>query len=179
MGRVFVVSGAAILDTSWLLELYKVPGDSNPQRFESVREQAAVAAQGRMHVTVPVLFEVANHIVHVRNGHYRRRLITRFREDVSKSLRDEVPWTVFRALQNDILLRAQDLIKLADRFAEESTTGYSLADISIIDLAQRLQKRQLKVRILAFDKQLEAYASLSVRQRAVQARRGRRHVHYA
>ena len=88
MGRVFVVSDAAILDTSWLLELYKVPGDSNPQRFESVREQAAVAAQGRMHVTVPVLFEVANHIVHVRNGHHRRQLIRRFREDVSKSLRD-------------------------------------------------------------------------------------------
>ena len=91
----------------------------------------------------------------------------------------EVPWTVFRALQNDILLREQDLIKLAGRFAEESATGYSLADISIIDLAQRLQKRQLKVRILTFDKKLEAYASLSVRQRTVQARRGRRHVHYA
>ena len=153
------MSDAAILDTSWLLELYKVPGDSSPQRFEGVREQTVAAAQGRMYVTVPVLFEVANHIVRVSNGHHRRQLITRFRENVSASLRDEVPWTVVRALQNNILLRAQDLIKLADRFAEESATGYSLADISIIDLAQRLQKRQLKVHILAFDKQLEAYAS--------------------
>ena len=158
MGRVPVVSEAAILDTSWLLELYKVPGDSNPQRFEGVREQAVVAAQGRMYATVPVLFEVANHIVHVRNGHRRRQLITRFGKEVSTSLGDEAPWTVARALQNDILLRSRDFIALADRFAEESSTGYSLADISIIDLAQRLRKRQLKVRILAFDKQLEAYA---------------------
>lgn len=159
MGRVSVVSDAAILDTSWLLELYKVPGDSDPQRFEGVREQAEdVAAQGRMYVTLPVLFEVANHIVHVRNGHHRRRLITCFGKDVSTSLGDEAPWTVARALRNDILLRSRDFIALAKRFAEESATGYSLADISIIDLAQRLQKRQLKVRILAFDKQLEAYA---------------------
>ena len=153
------MSDAAILDTSWLLELYKVPGDSSPQRFEGVLKQAVAAAQGRMYVTVPVLFEVANHIVHVRNGHHRRQLITRFRENVSTSLRDEVPWTVVRALQNNILLRAQDLIKLADRFVEGAAPSYSLADISIIDLAQRLQKRQLKVRILAFDEQLEAYAS--------------------
>lgn len=160
MGRVSVVSDAAILDTSWLLELYKVPGDSDPQRFEGVRKQAeaVVAAQDRMYVTLPVLFEVANHIVHVRNGHHRRRLITRFGKEVSTSLGDEAPWTVARALQNDILLRSRDFIALAKRFAEESATGYSLADISIIDLAQRLQKRQLKVRILAFDKQLEAYA---------------------
>ena len=68
------MSDAAILDTSWLLELYKVPGDSDPQRFEGVREEAeaVVAAQGRMYVTVPVLLEVGNHIVHVRNGHHRR-----------------------------------------------------------------------------------------------------------
>lgn len=153
------MSDATILDTSWLLELYQVPGDSKRQRYEGVLDQAAIAAQGRMYVTVPVLFEVANHIVHVRNGHRRRELIKRFREDVSSSLRDEAPWTVVHALQHNVLLRTQDLIALADRFAEESAAGYSLADITVIDLAQRLQKRQLQVRILAFDKQLEAYAS--------------------
>ena len=66
---------------------------------------------------------------------------------------------VVGALQHDILMREQDLIKLVDRLVAESGHGYSLADISIIDLARRLQQRQVKVRILAFDKQLEAYAS--------------------
>ena len=107
-----------------------------------------------------MLFEVANHIVHVRNGHQRRELIKRYREDVVASLEIDTPWTVIRALQNnDILLRAQDLVDLASRFAKTSSVGYSLADISIIDLAQSLQKRGMTVAILAFDKQLEAYAS--------------------
>lgn len=159
MGRVLVVSDATILDTSWLLELYQVPGDSKPQRHEPFLRQAKEAAQGRMYITVPVLFEVANHIVHVRNGHYRRRLIVRLQKDLSASLRDEVPWVVVGALQHDILMKEQDLIRLVDRLVVESGHGYSLADISIIDLARRLQQRQVKVRILAFDKQLEAYAS--------------------
>ena len=113
-----------------------------------------------MLVTVPVLFEVANHIVHVRNGHQRRELIKQYRKDVVASLEIDTPWTVIRALQNnDILLRAQDLVDLAGRFAKASSVGYSLADISIIDLAQSLQKKGMTVAILAFDKQLEAYAS--------------------
>ena len=153
------MSDATILDTSWLLELYQVPGDSKPQRHKPVLEQAKEATQGRMYVTVPVLFEVASHIVRVRNGHHRRNLIRKFREHLRTSLRDAVPWTVARAPQNSILLRAEDLIKLADRFAEESGAGYSLADISIIDLAQWFQQRKSNVRILAFDQQLEAYAS--------------------
>lgn len=111
-----------------------------------------------MYVTVPVLFEVANHIVHVRKGHHRRQLIEKLRNDINASLHDETPWTIVGPLRDEILLRAQDLIGLADRLVTESAVGYSLADISVIDLARRLQQRGVKVDILAFDKQLEAYA---------------------
>ena len=159
MDRVGVVTPCAILDTSWLLELYQVPGDSKQQRHRGVLAQAAEAAKGRMLVTVPVLFEVANHIVRVRNGHRRRRLIEQYRNDVHNSLEDDVPWMVVRAFQDDILLRTQDLIEIAGRLVDTSGVGYSLADISIIDLAQRLQQKRQEVRILAFDEQLEAYAT--------------------
>ena len=153
------MSEASILDTSWLLERYQVPGDSNPQRYEAVRRQAEAAVlRGRLYATVPVVFEVANHIVNVRNGHHRRRLIGNFRDAVSTSLEDEVPWTIVGPLRDDILLRAQDLAELADRFAAESATGYSLANISVIDLTQRLQSRGLRVHILTFNEQLAAYA---------------------
>jgi len=92
--RIGVVTDIAILDTSWLLELYQVPGDSKPERYGPVVEQARQAARGRMLVTVPVLFEVANHIVHVRNGDRRRKLIEQYRNDVVDSLTNEAPWTV-------------------------------------------------------------------------------------
>lgn len=156
------MTGMTVLDTSWLLELYQVPGDSKRERHRPVLEQAKQAAQGTMMVTVPVLFEVANHLVRVGNGNQRRKLIERYREDVVDSLEQETPWTVVRALQhNGILLRTQDLVDLAGRFANASSVGYSLADISIIDLTQSLHKRGMAVAILAFDKQLEAYASAS------------------
>ena len=135
-----------------------MPGDSKKARHKGVLRQAEAAAQGRMLVTVPVLFELANHIVHVRNGHHRRRLIKQYTEHLGTSLKDEIPWTVVRRSQDDILLSTEDLIELAHRFARESSTGYSLADISIVDLARRLQKRKQTVRVLAFDKQLEAYS---------------------
>lgn len=50
------------------------------------------------------------------------------------------------------------MTEMSRRLVATSGPAYSLADISIIDLAQRLQARQQVVRILAFDKQLEAYA---------------------
>ena len=162
MDRVGVVTDVTVLDTSWLLELYQVPGESKPERHRRVLEQAERAAQGRMMVTVPVLFEVANHIVRIRNVSQRRKLTEQYHEDVVGSLTQETPWTVIGASQhNGILLRTQDLVDLAGRFAKVSSVGYSLADISIIDLTQSLHKRGMAVAILAFDKQLEAYASAS------------------
>lgn len=146
-----------ILDTSWLLELYQVPGDSKKERHQEVLQQARVAAQGRILVTVPVLFEVANHIVHVRSGHHRHRLIEKYSDDLGTSLEDDTPWEVVRP-KEDILLRTKDLIEMSRRLVGASGPAYSLADISIIDLARRLQAKQQVVRILAFDKQLEAYA---------------------
>ena len=148
----------AILDTSWLLEPYQVPRHSQKDRYEEVLGQAREAAQGWMLVTVPVLFEFANHIVQVGDGDLRRCLITQYSEHVSTSLTDRAPWTVIPRSEDDILLRAKELAELADRFVELSGGGYSLADISIVDLTLQLRKRKQSVRILTFDKQLEAYS---------------------
>ena len=77
---------------------------------------------------------------------------------MSTSLTDRAPWTVIPRSEDDILLRAKELAELADRFVELSGGGYSLADISIVDLTLQLRKRKQSVRILTFDKQLEAYS---------------------
>lgn len=154
------MSEVTILDTSWLLELYQVPGDSKKTRHAEVLRRTKVAARGRMFVTLPVLFEVANHIVHVRDGNVRRGLVSRFRCDLKRSLEEDVPWTVVTSMDDGILLRSKDLIALADRFLQESGLGYSIADISVIDLATELRRkpRTAKVRILAFDEQLRSYS---------------------
>ena len=153
------MSGIAILDTSWLLELYRVPGYCTGSRFPRVQKKTGdiINARGELLVTVPVLFEVANHVTHVRDGRRRRRLNERFRDDVRQSIDGLGPWTII-ATGKDVLLRSEDLIRLADRFLQASGVNYSFADISIIDLAATLQGRSRTVEILTFDGQLEAYS---------------------
>ena len=150
---------AVILDTSWLLELYRVPGYFEESRTLDVRNETAgiVKAGGNLFVTVPVLFEVASHITHVRDGNRRRSLGKKILEDIEKSIDQGSPWAIV-AVDKDVLLRSEDLIRLANRFLQEAGPNYSFADISIIDLAVELRKRNHSVEILAFDEQLAAYS---------------------
>lgn len=159
MARVIVLSGAAILDTSWLLELYRVPGYFDESRTVPVRTQTAeiIDAECELFVTVPVLFEVASHINHVRNGDLRRSLGERLLNDVTSSIDRESPWTI-ATVGEEILLRSEDVIRLAQRFIDSAGPNYSFADISIIDLATELRRPGRTVRILAFDEQLRSYS---------------------
>ena len=159
MARVAVLSGAAVLDTSWLLELYRVPGHFKECRTLHVHtetEQLVVAGY-ELFVTVPVLFEVASHITRVGDGNRRRTLRKRLHEDIGSSLARGSPWTI-PPIGSDILLRSEDVIRLAERFLESSGPNYSFADISIIDLKAALRRPGRPVKIKAFDHQLASYS---------------------
>lgn len=159
MDRVRVVMiGCRILDTSWLLEFYAVPKHFKKPRHERAIAQAKEVSSGKMFVTLPVLFEFANHLVRVEPGGRRRKLIGQYRDNVTDSLKIETPWTIVGEPDGGALLRADTLIELADRFVSHSGKGYSLADISVIDLAARLQEQRRVVEILTFDRELAAYA---------------------
>ena len=159
MARVAELSGTAILDTSWLLELYRVPGYFKESRTTRVRAETAelIDAGCELFVTVPGLFEVASHITHVREGRRRRLLGERLRDDIASSIDREHPWTIATVGQ-EILLRSRDVIRLAERLLESSGPNYSFADISIIDLGAALRRWGRTVKILAYDAQLEAYS---------------------
>ena len=159
MARVTVLSGAAILDTSWLLELYRVPDDFKKSRTLPVRTETAelIEAGCELFVTVPVLFEVASHITRGRDGQHRRTLGEKLRDDITSSINRESPWTI-TTVGRKILFRSEDVIRLAERFLESSGPNYSFADISIIDLAAELRQPGRTVKILAFDEQLAAYS---------------------
>ena len=159
MARVAGLSGAAILDTSWLLELYRVPGYFKESRTAAVRTQTAdfIDRSYELFVTVPVLFEVASHITHVRDGRRRRSLSQRLSDDIASSIGRDRPWTI-AATGPELLLRSQDLIQLAQRFLASSGPNYSFANISIIDLAEALRGPGRTIKILEFDAQLAPYS---------------------
>ena len=159
MARVAVVSDAAILDTSWLLELYRVPGYFKASHTSRVYTETdeLLDASVELFVTVPVLFEVASHITHVRDGGRRRALAERLRDDIRSSFDRESPWMIAR-IRSDILLRADDVLKLAEKFLESAGHNYSFAGISIIDLVAQLRAPGRAVKILTFHEQLAAYS---------------------
>ena len=107
MARVTVLSGAAILDTSWLLELYRVPNYFKESWTLPVRSETAelIEAKCELFVTVPVLFEVASHITHVRDGRRRRTLGEKLRDDITNSINRDSPWTI-TTVRRDILFRS-------------------------------------------------------------------------
>ncbi len=104
-----------------------------------------------------MLFEVASHITHVRDGGSRRALSQRLRDDIERSLDQDSPWTI-TTVGSDIVLRSTDIMQLAERFLESSGPNYSFADISIIDLAAELRRSGKMVKIMAFDQQLASYS---------------------
>ena len=159
MARVTELSGTAILDTSWLLELYRVPGYFDDSRTIHVRTETArlIDAGRELFVTVPVLFEVASHITHVRDGNRRHSLAQMLRDQIASSVARESPWTI-AAAGREILFRSQDVVRLAERFLESSGPNYSFAGISTIDLTAELRRRGRKVKILTFHAKLASYS---------------------
>ena len=159
MACIAVLSDAAILDTSWLLELYRVPGYFDESRTPFVLTETAelIDARCELVVTVPVLFEVASHITHVRDGRRRRSLGEKLRDDITSSIERERPWMVATVGRN-VLFRSEDVIRLAERFLESSGPNYSFANISIIDLAAELRRQGQEVKILTFHERLASYA---------------------
>ena len=159
MARVSKLRGAAILDTSWLLELYRVPGHFDESRTLPVKTETAefINSGYELFVTVPVLFEVASHINHVSDGRIRRSLSEKLLGDITKSTDRDTPWTII-TVERGILFRSDDIIRLAQRFFESSGPNYSFADISVIDLANELRHPGRAVKILAFDDQIVSYS---------------------
>ena len=84
-----------IIDTSYLLELYQVPGKSDAGSSREVKKRfiTAISDQARMLIPLGVLFELCNHIAGVANGDQRAKLSWRVAQDVEESCTNpHFPW---------------------------------------------------------------------------------------
>ena len=130
---------AYVIDTSYLLELYGIPGKSTKEAIIEVRKRLhSVGKRGsRLYVTVPSVYELAKHIVRVNDGELRRGLAIRMRDDVSSSLDGGMPWTVIPSQQLDGL--GQLVSSFVDIHIHE---GIDLSDSTLIDEARRLKQER-------------------------------------
>jgi predicted nucleic acid-binding protein len=154
-----VTTPVLVIDTSYFLELFQVPGHSSPKRSKEIKARFERANQlgGRLYVPLPVVFELANHIAHVRTGADRKRLANFLVGSVEASIRDESPWILVPA--KDALNELRELC--ASFKATDASQSVGLTDACIIEEARRLRRKYpvktYRVHIWTTDDSLKAH----------------------
>jgi hypothetical protein len=133
-----------VVDTSYLLELYRVDGCSNEDTHSRVKQKFLDNIEtGQFFVPIAVLYELANHIADVHDALRRRSLADKLRVDILSSVSEQAPWVVTHATDAqglDDLLAA--LNESAARFANEfSAQKLGLTDTTVILEAERLRSK--------------------------------------
>lgn len=128
-----------VIDTSYLLELYAIPGKSSIEASGEIRERFHSAGErgSRLYVTVPSIYELAKHIVRIPDGHQRRDYAIRLKNNVESSLQRGDPWTVIPSRQLDAL--GQLVSSFVDNHIHD---GIDLTDSTLIDEARRLKQER-------------------------------------
>jgi hypothetical protein len=134
---------ALIVDTSYLLELLKVPDRFELAFSELVKQRfhEAINAGHRLYVPFPVVFELANHIALVRDGGARKRLADWLAKTVRSCIESATPWIITPASE-DILYDLSELLRLCDVYAQElAVQGIGLSDTALVEEARRLKAK--------------------------------------
>lgn len=154
---------ALLVDTSYLLELLKVPDRFDPEFAERVKARfsGAVKAGHRLYVPFPIVFEVANHIAGVRDGGSRKKLAEFLARTVRSCVESSTPWIITPASE-DILYDLSELLRLCDVYAREmAVQSIGLSDTAIIEEARRLKGKynqpEDRVHIWTRDQALKAH----------------------
>ena len=130
------LSRVYVIDTSYLLEIFAVPGHSTREARDEIKNRFAAAAKSgaRLYVTIPSIYELANHISHVSNGNVRRSLAEQVRDTVLSSLDNGTPWTIIPSQQLDTFKSL--IVSFVNNHVIQ---GIDLSDSTLIDEARRLK----------------------------------------
>ena len=147
-----------VIDTSYLLELFAVPGHSTKEATDEIRSRFAAAGKSgaRLYLPVPSIYELANHISHVSNGNVRHSLAEKVRDTVLSSLDNGTPWTIIPSQQLDTFKNL--IVSFVNNHVIQ---GIGLSDSTLIDEARRLKRERYggpgwRVHIWTKDRKLKA-----------------------
>jgi predicted nucleic acid-binding protein len=153
-----------VVDTSYLLEVLKVPKLFDPSFAERVKQRFGKAIKGghRLFVPFPVVFEVANHIAGVRDDGLRKGLAKNLAKTIRSSVQNSSPWIITPAAPGDVLFRLSELLSLCEVYAQDMVARrVGLSDTAIIEEARRLKDKYNqpgdRVHIWTRDHGLKAY----------------------
>jgi predicted nucleic acid-binding protein len=136
------MSKIILLDTSYLLELFRVPHDSVEGHHLVAKElmTEAIELGYDLYCTLGVLYEVANHIVDVKNVEVQRRLAREFQEMVTLAWEENSPFSIVpNSSSAEILAEFASLPELCVKYKDTLRQGLSLVDCTIIEVASKIK----------------------------------------
>jgi hypothetical protein len=149
---------AYVVDTSYLLELYRVPGFCSDKAVAEIvrRVGCAIEAHDTLHVPFGCILELGNHIADVPNGQARHELASRLETDIEGSVLSAVPWAITPAPVD------RELVALLSSFRSDfAFQGLGLVDSDIIGIARRLKSKYgtlgYSIHIWTKDQRLKAH----------------------
>jgi hypothetical protein len=143
-----------VIDTSWLLEFYVVPGHHTENRSGRVQENFEIAVKSKSTFILPlaVIFEYCNHIAQIGTGSLRKKHAVDFWTHIQMSRENAVPYLILPAA--DLPEIDVDVEKFASTYAVQ---GIGLVDIQVERIAKEWSnKSECIVHIWSFDTKLKA-----------------------
>ncbi len=147
-----------VLDTSYLCELYRVPGFHRAELPAQIEERIQIRAGDRFYVPLGCLYELCDHIGDVADGGRRHEIAGQVVSDVETSLEDAFPWVIVPAADVE-----HELLRLLRAFSDDSVRlEMGLTDSTVISEAERLKRKYpaslgYRVHIWTTDTTLKAY----------------------
>jgi len=138
-----------VVDTSYWVELLKIPKRFSEEKHLAIREKFAWAVERKatLYFPLPCVYELANHIAHVRDGTARKNLA----EQLYQTVTNNPSILVTPACAVD------ELSKFIESFKKEYVTeGIGLADAAVIDAAWHLKNPNNQVHIWTLETAIKA-----------------------
>jgi hypothetical protein len=133
-----------VVDTGYLLELFRIPKRFNEADADEIKRRFQVAqTQGnKLYIPIPVLFELANHIAHVDNGYERIQLANKFSETVKRGINPEI--THLNIIPCEVFAVASELSNNLDAFVQRFAEEFVQQGLGFTDSAVLLEAKSLK-----------------------------------
>lgn len=137
------MSKIVVLDTSFLIEFFKLPIDSNKKLHTQAVElfENAILDGYDIYCPLSVLYELANHIVDIKHNLEQRRIAAEFTKTVLQAWEEKIPFTIIPGdIDNSDYHDLSRLPELCNEYEQKIRQGLGLTDCTIVDAALKLKE---------------------------------------
>lgn len=130
-----------VIDTGYLDEFYKIDKYSTEQGYNEVKKRfsEAIEKNDPLYVPISVIFELTNHIAHLKNSEQRKQIAKKLASHVENSIKKRTP---FRIVPSKDFATVEILAKTLVEFSEKYVSkGIGLTDASVLLEAKKLRKK--------------------------------------